>query len=237
MKRVWNEVGLGEAPGGWTILLDGRPMRLPGQGVLVLPRRALAEAVAAEWREAGTEAGGEVTAGQLALTRLAATAQERIAPNKLATVAAIARYGESDLLCYRAERPAALVARQAELWQPWLDWIDRMHGVRLSVVSGIVHAAQPPGAIAAVSRALASLDPYVLSALGVAVPALDSVVLGLALAAGELSGSAAGDLAELDRMFQAETWGLDEIAAHRSATLYRELRDCEQLIHLASATC
>src|SRR5579883_2955565 len=103
-------------------------MRLPGGPVLTVGPPALAHAIAAEWNAAGGARGGEMSFQDTPLTRLAGTAQERIAPNPDPTIDAIARYGESDLLCYRAEAPAELVQRQAQAWQPWLDWVAREHG-------------------------------------------------------------------------------------------------------------
>ena len=100
-------------------------MRLPGGAVLRVDNAALADAIAAEWQAAGGAKGGEMTPEDVPLTQLAGTAQERIAPDPAPAADAIAKYAETDLLCYRAEQPAPLVARQAQEWQPWLDWLER----------------------------------------------------------------------------------------------------------------
>ena len=119
--------------------------------------------------------------GRLPLTCLAATAQDRILPDPAPVASALATYAETDLLCYRAEHPAKLVQRQAAAWQPWLDWVAATHGARLMQVSGIIHVKQDPAALQAVQDAYARQPVPVLAALGVAVPALGSAVLGLAL--------------------------------------------------------
>ena len=141
------------------------------------------------------------------LTRLAGTAQERIAPDPEPVALEIARYGETDLLCYRADGPDALVQRQQALWQPWLDWAEREYGARLRVTAGVMHVAQDPPALAALAQAVAAQTPPALAALGVAVPALGSLVLGLAMAAFRLDAAAACALATLDETFQAELLG------------------------------
>ncbi|MDE2516491.1 MAG: chaperone, ATP12 [Rhodospirillales bacterium] len=233
MKRFWEKAEPAARDGGFAILLDGRPMRLPDGAVLCVPGRALAAAVAEEWQQAGGAKGGEMSFADTPLTRLAGTAQQRIAPDPGASVRALAAYGRSDLLCYRATEPAALVARQHEAWQPWLDWVGRRHGAALRVAQGIGFVEQPPASLLALERALAALDPVSLAALGIAVPALGSLVLGLALADGALSAAEAHALGVLDEAFQAEFWGEDEEAASRRAGIARDVAEAAQCMALA----
>ena len=156
MKRFWDEAVCVEEGGGFAVHLDGRPMRLPGGGSLRVATRELGEALAAEWQAAGGAKGGEMSWEDVPLTRLAGTAAERIAPAPEATVAAIAKYAETDLLCYRAEDPA-LAERQAALWDPWIDWAARELGVELAVTHGIMPVGQSSEAMAAAHRAVAEL--------------------------------------------------------------------------------
>lgn len=232
MKRFWTEATMAPADGGFAILLDGRPMRIPGGAPLLLTNPALAAAVADEWQRAGGESGGAMTMDDVPLTRLAGTAQDRVAPDPAPTIDALARYGETDLLCYRAERPPELALRQARAWQPWLDWAERTHGARLRLGAGVVHVPQDPAALAALHRAVAAQPPAVLAALGVAVPLLGSLVLGLALADGALDAGMADALAHIDEAFQAEQWGEDALAAARRAGISADLALAERFIRL-----
>jgi chaperone required for assembly of F1-ATPase len=206
---------------------------VPGGASLSVPGRVLAEAVAEEWRGAGGGRGGDMSYADLPLTRLAGTAQERIAPDPEPVALELARYGETDLLCYRAEAPDALVRRQEEAWQPWLDWAERRFGARLRTTTGIVHVPQDPAALAALAEAVARLDPLSLAALGVAVPLLGSLVLGLAMADGALDAETAHRIAGLDELFQAELWGLDEEAEARRARVAADLAAAGRLLALA----
>ncbi|HYI85223.1 MAG TPA: ATP12 family chaperone protein, partial [Acetobacteraceae bacterium] len=120
MKRFWDRATVDKGPGGYGVLLDGRPVRLPGGAPLSVQSQQLAEAVAAEWTSAaGGAKGGDMSAAEVPLTRLAGTAQERIAPDPAPVAEGLAKYAETDLLCYRAEDPR-LAALQAEGWQPLL---------------------------------------------------------------------------------------------------------------------
>jgi chaperone required for assembly of F1-ATPase len=169
------------------------------------------------------------------LTQLAGTAQERIAPDPAATVDAIARYAQSDLLCYRAAHPAELVQRQARAWQPWLDWATRTYDAVLKVTSGIIYTQQDPQSLAALRAAVATRSPLVLAGLGLAVPALGSLVLGLALADRAVTAAEADRIAALDELFQAGAWGEDAQAAARRDQVAAEIALADRFMRLASS--
>ncbi len=237
MKRFWDAATAMPVEGGagWRVLLDGRPMRLPGGAVLTLTRARLADAIAAEWQAAGGAKGGEMSFADVPLTRLAGTAQERIAADPEPVVLELARYAESDLLCYRADGPDALVVLQGAAWQPWLDWAAERHGARLRVTTGVIHVAQDPAALAQLAAALAGHGPDALAALGVAVPVLGSLVLGLALAEGVLDAAGAGAAAMVDERFQAQLWGEDAEAAARRLRISEDIAVAGRLLDLVRA--
>lgn len=233
MKRFWDEAGVVAEGDCFGVVLDGRPVRLVTGTPLLVERRALAEAVAAEWQAAGGEKGGEMDWDDVPLTRLAGTAQERIAPDPEPVALAIARYGETDLLCYRAEYPEELVRLQEQAWQPWLDWAGRTFGARLRVTTGVVHVPQDPASLAALAQAVAACNPVVLAALGVAVPVLGSLVLGLALAAFRLDAVEAHALATLDERFQADLWGFDDEAEARRRRMGEDVALARRALELS----
>ena len=219
MQRFWERAEAVATAGGYGVRLDGRPVSLPGGGPLLVGSAGLAEAIAAEWRAAGPRFGPD----DLPLQRLAATALERVPARRAALVEQLTDYGMNDLLCYRAADEPALAAREDEAWGPWLDWAERRHGAALRTGAGIVPVAQPPAARAAFTAALRGLADAELAGLGVIVPALGSLVLGLAVAAGELDPAAACELAELDALWQAGRWGEDEAAAARRRAIAAEV--------------
>ena len=235
MKRFWDIVTV--APDGeeHRILLDGKPMHLPNGGVLRIGPAALAEGCAEEWRRAGGAKGGEMSYLDTPLTRIAGTARERIAHDPVTTADAIARYGESDLLCYRADAPQALADLQAARWQPWLDRAEREYGARARVTSGVGYLRQHHDWTGALRRAVVAHDAYMLAGLGIAVPALGSLVLGLALAQGCLDAGEAHALGALEELFQVEQWGEDEEAAARRASVAEDIAVADRFMRLARA--
>jgi chaperone required for assembly of F1-ATPase len=236
VKRFWESASVALDGSGYFIQLDGRPMHLPGGAALRIEAESLAKAVAGEWQAAGGGKGGEMSFADTPLTRLAGTAQRRIAPDPAPTIDAIARYAESDLLCYRAETPPELVDRQERAWQPWLDWVALTYGAPLRVSCGIVHVKQHRGSVAALREAVAALDIAALAALGIAVPALGSLVLGLALAEGQLVAATAHALGALDELYQTEVWGEDAEAAARRAAIAADVALAGRFLQLTRST-
>lgn len=217
-RRFYREVATEEGEGGVRVLLDGRVPKTPAGPPLVLPRAALAELVAAEWA-AQTEI---IEFATMPATRLAFTAIDRTPHVRAGMAAEVAKYAGSDLLCYFAETPPALVARQTAQWGPLLDWADEALGVRLARVEGIMHRPQAPAALAQVGRLAAALDDFSLTALAHAAALFGSAVLAFALQRRRLGGEEAFDLARLDEAFQEERWGVDAEAAARAAKLRAE---------------
>lgn len=230
-KRFWTEVHVAETPGGFGIRLDARTLRTPAKAELVVPTRALAEAIAAEWRAVE----GEIRPEALPFTRAANVAVDRIAADPGPLVAHLAAYGETDLLCYRAEAPVGLQARQAAAWDPALAWAARDLGAPLAVTEGVAHRAQDPASLAALHAAVGAHDAFALTALSELVTLSGSLVLGLAVARGALRAPEAWAAARLDETWQEEQWGVDDEAAEmarvrendflRAATLLELLAD------------
>lgn len=232
MKRFWDHaVAVRRPEGGHAVLLDGRPLRLPGGQPLSTASAPLAEAIAGEWQAAGETKGGEMSMEQVPLTRLLGTAQGRVAADPSAMVEGLAKYGETDLLCYRSDEPG-LADLQAREWQPLLDWAAEAHGAPLTVTAGLMPVAQPAASLAALQAAVAAHRAEELAALGVAVPALGSLVLGLALSAGRLAAAEAHRLAVLDETFQERRWGEDAERLERRARAAEEIALAERFLML-----
>ena len=231
MKRFWDRAEVATESGGYGVLLDGKPLRIPQAGPLLVPTARLAEAIAAEWQDAGATTR-EMEYSDVPLTRLAGTAQYRILPDPAPNAASIATYGESDLLCYRAMAPRLLVDRQITAWTPLLDWVRVELGAALITTEGIIHQPQHPAALAALRRAVDAQGPWRLAGLGIVVPALGSLVLGLAIAHGRLDASSAHELALIDETYQAELWGEDDLAMARRANVEADLLDAARFMAL-----
>lgn len=214
-RRFYKTVTVAEADSGHAILLDERQVRGPRGGRLITPTRALADLVAREW-----ESQGEIldVAGMHA-TRLANTAIDSIPQARAATAQSVADYASSDLLCYFAEEPEALVIRQTTHWEPVLQRAEGELGLAFVRAVGIIHRPQPEPTLVKVRDLAAALDDFRLAGVAFGASLYGSGVLALALQRGWLDGAQALTLSRLDEIFQEEAWGIDEEAAERVARL------------------
>lgn len=221
-RRFYRTVEVAQAPEGegHVVLLDGRRLRTPKALLMTLPSPALAEQVAEEWA-AQTET---IEMAQMHATRLANTAIETIPGAREATADQVAQYAGSDLLCYFAEAPEALVERQERDWGPVLDRIEAEAGLRFERSAGIVHRDQPPLTLERVREDALGLDDFGLAGLAFGTALFGSAVLAIALRRGWLDADRAFDLSRLDEAFQEEHWGIDAEAAERAARLRGEAR-------------
>jgi chaperone required for assembly of F1-ATPase len=225
VKRFYKKAEAGE---GGAILLDGRPVRTPGRAPLALPTEALAEAVADEWNMQGDT----IDPRAMPLTGLANAAIDRVAPDAQAFADGLAVYGESDLLCYRAEGPESLAARQSEIWDPILAWAQQRYDLVLELAMGVIHMPQPPETIARLRAAVASRDPFRLAGLSPLVTISGSLIVALALAEGAISLDAAWAAATLDEQWQAGQWGEDAEAAAALANRRRDFAAAARFLAL-----
>jgi chaperone required for assembly of F1-ATPase len=212
-RRFWTTATVVPVDGGFTIHLDGRPVRTPLKSALVLPTEALAKAVAAEWQAVD----GKVDPGRMPFTRTANSATDKVAPQFQAVADMLAEYGGSDLLCYRAEGPADLAVRQAAAWDPLLHWAAEELSAPLTVTFGVMHRSQPEPSLAALAAVVHALTPFQLAAFHDLVALSGSLVLALAVARGRLSADEAWRLSRIDESWQIEQWGADEEAAEITA--------------------
>jgi chaperone required for assembly of F1-ATPase len=217
-RRFYQQAGVEEAEGGFRVVLDGRPVRTPARGSLIAPSLPLAQAIAAEW-----DAQGEtIDPATMPLTRLANSIIDGIAAAPERVAADIEKYLGSDLLLYRADGPQRLVERQARLWDPVLVWAREALDARFILAQGVVHAAQPEGAVTAARGAIPD-DPWRLGALHVITTLTGSALLALALLRGQLTADEAWTAAHVDEDWNMEQWGRDEMALARRAARRAEM--------------
>jgi chaperone required for assembly of F1-ATPase len=228
MKRFYKQAAAGEYEGAYAVLLDGRPVRTPHRTLLQLPTASLAAALADEW-QAQTE---EIVPAAMPLTQLASTALDRVAPQIGAVAAEIAKFAETDLVCYRADSPSSLVQAQSSAWSPLIDWMAETFGARLVITSGIQPVPQPSDTIAQVQNAVARFGAFPLAAVSRATAVTGSVVIALALAHGRLTGDEAADAAQIDEIHQMERWGREADAEERLAFARAELCAAERFLAL-----
>jgi chaperone required for assembly of F1-ATPase len=218
-KRFYAQAGVAETPKGFSITLDGKPVRTPSRRRLAAPTREIAEAIAAEW-DAQKEIIDPTT---MPLTRLANSVIDAVASRVEAVADDIAKYFHSDMLFYRAGHPDALVAREAEHWDPVLFWAADTLGAHFILAEGIVHVRQPDEAVAAALAALPA-EPWSIAALHMVTTLTGSALLALALLRGALDEDQVWAAAHVDEDWNIQHWGVDEEVAGRRLARFLDFR-------------
>ena len=228
MKRFWKAAAVTGGEGAWGVALDGKPLRTPGRAPLEVPTHVLAEAIVAEW----DAQGDTVDPRAMPLTGLANAAIDRVAADPASFAAMLSKYGESDLLYYRADRPARLVERQAAAWDPLLVWARRRYDVDFVVGAGVLHMPQPEATVTRLAHAVAAFDAFALSGLAPMVTIGGSLIAGLAVIEHAVTADAAWSAVSVDEQFQLEEWGADADAVAALALRKKDFLDAAGFLAL-----
>jgi len=212
-KRFWKSAAVVPVEGGFTVQLDGRGVKTPARAPLVVPTRAVAEMIAAEWQAQGEKIAPET----MPATRAANAAIDKVRGQFDEVAALVAAYGETDLLCYRARFPAELRARQDAAWDPLLNWSSDRFGLRWVVTEGVMPQAQPPETLARLDAQVARFSPFELTAFHDLVALSGSLVIGLAATEGRDAAEELWQVSRIDEDWQAQKWGEDDEASALAA--------------------
>lgn len=222
-KRFWREALPAQVAEGFEIHLDGRAVKTPQGHALRFPTLPLAGQVAGEWSAVGEYVGYE----DMPLTRLGFAAVDRMDTLVAETVGEVLRYTETDLVCYPSEYPAALIEREDAAWLPLIEWAGEALGLEFRQNRTLIHKPQPAETAARIQALVENASAYERSGLMSAIPLFGSVVLALAVWKGRLSGEAAFEASRVGEDFQSETWGRDEEAAQRAASMRAQARSLD----------
>ena len=219
MKKFYKSVSVEAADTGHIITLDGRLVKTPGKAMLVMPTRALADAVAQEWESQGEK----IDPDTMHQTRLANTAIDRVAPRHDDVATEVAAFGGSDLLCYRVSEPVELVDAHARVWNPYLDWAKQAYGIALKTTVGIMPVRQAPEVLEVFLRHVRGHDAFELTGLHAFTSGFGSLILAMAYMEGFSPLEAVWQASILDAIHQEEAWGVDEEAQEKRARLRDEM--------------
>lgn len=207
-KRFWTSASTKATDQGYGIFLDGRPVRTPAKAVLNVPTQAVAERIAHEFDSQEER----IDPRTMPFTRTANAAVDKVAIQHAEVADMLADYGDSDLLCYRADMPEELVARQAAAWDPLLEWAVNTFGARLEPRIGVMHSPQDPQAVATLRKIVHDMTVFELAAFHDLVAISGSLIIGFAAKAELKPDQELWELSRVDEIWQQEQWGEDEEA-------------------------
>ena len=228
MKRFYKTVSVTDSGDSFAVRLDERQILTPARTPLVVPTAQLARAIAAEW----DSQGDVVDATTMGLTRLANGALDRVTTARAEVLDQILGYIDTDLVCYRAERPVDLAAAQAAAWDPFVTWAERCFVIRLHLTRALLPLTQPASVHRALRAAVQAREAMALAGLAAAALASGSLIIGLTVAAGEVDADRVWQAMRVDETWQASQWGRDGEAARHDEALRREVTDAVRFLGL-----
>ena len=231
-KRFYKEAGVIEVADGLLgVELDGRPVKTPAGSNLAVSSWSLADAVAAEWAAQGET----IDPHSMPLCKLSATAIDRLSNNRDEVVGITLMIAETDLLCYRAEEPADLVARQKESWQPELDWAKQELSAEFTVTVGVLPINQPENALQALQTALTELDDFQLMGVSNAAAAAGSLILAFGMQRGRINAAVMFEKSVIEEKHQMEIWGEDQETLERHERVRADIEDSARFLELLAS--
>ena len=229
-KRFWTNAKVAKTPEGFVVKLDGRDIKTPGKAALVMPTRALADAVCAEWAEQGEK----IDPRSMPVTRTVNSAIDKVAPQRAGVVEVVAAYGDADLLCYRATSPQELVHSQSVAWDPILDWAASALNVRLHPREGVMHRHQDQAALDRLAVLVGDLFDVELAAFHDLVSLSGSLIIGFAVVHGFASDDDLWAASRFDEAWQEQQWGEDEVAAELARQKQSTFLKAAEILRLAT---
>lgn len=202
----------------FTIVAAGAALLTPQKLPMLVPTKALAQAIAAEW-----QAHGKFAAGKMPLTTLAQTAIDRIDQQRELIVESLLTYVDTDALVYRSSSSKALHDKQVAQWNPVLEWLEKKLGAAWHTTTGVMPVDQTPELHDAIRAYLSGLDAMRLAAMAMLSASFSSVALAIAVTEKHLSAETAFQYSRLEEEQQAETWGRDFEADKRAARMQEEI--------------
>jgi chaperone required for assembly of F1-ATPase len=234
MKRFYKLVSTQRQSGGFSICLDGKPMKTPMGATLLAENEKIADELVREWAAQKDKIDPE----SMPLTQIITTKIDRVEREREAMETALMKYLNTDLLCYRADEKK-IAKKQALLWDPPLAWFKKHFGAALETTTDLKALTQPPQAHQAVEKYIGQLNDDVFAILQLVTALGGSVVLGLAFIAHEIDADIVYDAAHVEESHKAEIYNekLYGAAPHEEksrAAMRRDLAAAEQYRDLLS---
>lgn len=221
--KTVNTDALGE---GFGVFLDGRKLVTPAKKPLVVVNLAVAQLIAAEW-EAQSET---INTATMPITRLVNVAIDRTPEARVEMAQEIRKYASSDLLCYRISAPQKLALKQAEIWNPILQWAQQDMGVDMALVIDSLELVQSEKTLNDIEATALELDDLMLTLLAFLVPLCGSAILGFAMLRGNLSANQVFEAIRIEENHNAEIWGHDYEDLDKATEKLADLGAVERLL-------
>ncbi len=220
MKKFWERVQLKKTDiSSYEIFLDDKILKTPLRKKLIIPNLKIAEEIYKEWNQDIKI----IDKDAMIFYGILSTSIDKICGNRKLYIDDILDFIDTDLTCYRAEKPNDLVQWQSKNWDPILLKVEKYINSKINVFRGIMPLKQDQEIHIKITKLLTKFNDLEILVLHRIANITGSVFLSLCIFISDKIKEKAFELSFLDELWQAENWGYEEEASKNRNKINLEL--------------
>ena len=229
MKKFWKIVQVKKKlKNSFEILLDKRILKTPMQKDLIFSNYKIAKETALEWdideKEINTE--------NMVFYGLISTAIDKISNDKVSYIDNVLGFINTDLICYRADKPNELIDLQNSSWNPIISFIKKYIDVELKFFIGVMPSKQSLEIFNRLKTLINSFSDIEISALHRMTNLTGSIFISICILKGDVLKNEAFELSFLDELYQAKNWGVEQESLDKRDKIAKELNRIISFVEL-----
>tara|TARA_B100000989_G_scaffold261113_1_gene211995 strand:- start:132 stop:830 length:699 start_codon:yes stop_codon:yes gene_type:complete len=220
MRKFWKRVQVKKkSSNSYEILLDNNSLKTPMKKELIIQNLKIAQEIHKEWNQDKNILDTDA----MIFYGIISTSIDKISNNRILYINDILNFIDTDLICYRAEKPNDLVKWQSKNWNPILLKVEKYINHKIDVFTGIMPSKQNNVIKFKINKILTKLSDLEIIALHRITNITGSAFLSLCILNNDIVKEKVFDLAYLDELWQAENWGHEEEASNNREKINIEL--------------
>ena len=227
MKKFWKTVNIKELPNNkFQLLLDKKVLNTPIQNKLIFSNYDIAYQTSLEWNINSDI----LNTDDMVFFSIYSTAIDKISIDRKLFIDEIMEFIDTDLICYRAQKPIELFELQKVKWNPVLLNIKSYIDLEISVFEGVMPRKQNIRVHNQIQKLIKKFTDLELSILYRITNITGSIFISLCVLKREIFHDDLFELCYLDELWQAREWGFEEEASAKRDRLSKELNKIVTLV-------
>jgi len=220
MKKNWKTVQVKEKSiNSYEILLDNNILKTPLKNELIIPNAKIAEEIYKEWNQETKF----LNTDDMTFYGIISTSIDKIFGNRKKYIDDVLNFVDTDLICYRANKPIDLVQWQSKNWDPIISKVESYINNKIQVFKGIMPSKQDKEIHIKITSLLTKFSDLEIAVLHRITNITGSIFLTLCVLKNDTVKKNTFKLSYLDELWQAKNWGYEEEASKNRENINSEL--------------
>ena len=220
MKKNWKIVQVKEKSiNSYEILLDNNILRTPLKNELKIPNAKIADEIYKEWNQETKF----LNTDKMVFYGIISTSIDKIYGNRKLYIDDLLEFIDTDLICYRAEKPNDLVKWQKKNWDPIISEVEIYINNKINIFKGIMPLKQDKKIRLKIATLLTKFSDLEIATLHRITNITGSIFLTLYVLKNDKIKENVFELSYLDELWQAKNWGYEEEASKTRENINNEL--------------